>query len=607
MEKKTVIIVDMEIQRLLEIAKDLELSDLVGELQELKGKDELSNCPLVFTLVGDFSSGKTTLINTLSDNKQLETAATPTTSTIYEVYFSQDRSYAEVYNDNEYVRTVDDIQNLKNAELKNSSLVKVYDTSKLVPSSIVLVDTPGLSSLDDNHTNTLVDYLPKTDGILLVCDICQQITASLIEFVMKMSIVSRPIYLVLTKCELKSPGEVEKARATAAINSGIPVEHIVCVSGINGKIDELQALFSTIQESKGIIFKRLYEQKLLNIRKRISDIVGDLITASSPDLHSMTKIDEYQQRIDNINREIRSIVDDLKSEIESVQTQSVSKYRERMFDQLETLSESDSFDFDTDAKSIVDTTTHFLLNEYKTSIQNIIVSNSRTTLKSDDSIDISGFTDYDIINTSLVDVPYNLNLNSLGHEYDKQISIGVKIVSKAVSIASSSGFSSDMIMKQAADWKSYAKLFADIAGIFINTGIHNMDDSVLSTVPSNNRWGSSYSLPIGVPGSLSLQNKQGLLDNLVGVVTDKSLGKPHRRKAIQEYLDFTLIPNYSKGLSKITAMVIDSFSDNVVARTSERLNELKKAISQAQKDYMENESAYLNRIHCLKGYLIELQ
>ena len=54
-------------------------------------------------------------------------------------------------------------------------------------------------------------------------------------------------------------------------------------------------------------------------------------------------------------------------------------------------------------------------------------------------------------------------------------------------------------------------------------------------------------------------------------------------------------------------MVIDSFSDNVVARTSERLNELKKAISQAQKDYMENESAYLNRVHCLKGYLIELQ
>ena len=59
----------MNTEKLIEIAQDLEFKDLLQELQVIKGHEDLQTCPLVLPLVGEFSSGKTTLINALTDNK----------------------------------------------------------------------------------------------------------------------------------------------------------------------------------------------------------------------------------------------------------------------------------------------------------------------------------------------------------------------------------------------------------------------------------------------------------------------------------------------------------------------------------------------------------
>ena len=55
----------MQIENLIEIAQILEFKDLLQELQVIKGHEDSATCPLV----GEFSSGKTTLINALTDNK----------------------------------------------------------------------------------------------------------------------------------------------------------------------------------------------------------------------------------------------------------------------------------------------------------------------------------------------------------------------------------------------------------------------------------------------------------------------------------------------------------------------------------------------------------
>ena len=187
------------IEKLLEISNYLGLRNITAELEAINFRSRQENANLILPLVGEFSSGKTTLINALTDSKKLETATKPTTATIYEVHFGCDSCHATVLQENNEFVEVNDITELKNDKLADAKVVTVFDTSSKVPSTTILVDTPGLSSPDPKHKQTLVNFLPKADGILLVTDINQQITRSLTDFIETMKLSKRPIYLILTK------------------------------------------------------------------------------------------------------------------------------------------------------------------------------------------------------------------------------------------------------------------------------------------------------------------------------------------------------------------------------------------------------------------------
>ena len=62
------------IKKLTEIANAINAKDLEKELFNIKDRSLQTNANLIFPLVGEFSSGKTTLINALTDSKKLETA-----------------------------------------------------------------------------------------------------------------------------------------------------------------------------------------------------------------------------------------------------------------------------------------------------------------------------------------------------------------------------------------------------------------------------------------------------------------------------------------------------------------------------------------------------
>ena len=176
-----------KIQVLRDIANDLGFNNIVKDLNKIEESNN-GNCPLILPLVGEFSSGKTTLVNALTDSKKLETATKPTTATIYEVHFGSHKCCAKVLTESGEEILYSEISELKNENLNDAKVVTVFDTSTKVPDTTVLVDTPGLSSPDPKHKKTLVEFLPNADGILLVSDINQQITKSLIDFVNTVSI-----------------------------------------------------------------------------------------------------------------------------------------------------------------------------------------------------------------------------------------------------------------------------------------------------------------------------------------------------------------------------------------------------------------------------------
>ena len=113
---------DIDINRLLQISDELGFKEISNRLSKIAKKQKAADCPLVLPLVGEFSSGKTTLINSLTDSKALETATKPTTATIFEVHFGAAKSKAIVLDDNGQSTEVTDIAALNpNRSLEKAS------------------------------------------------------------------------------------------------------------------------------------------------------------------------------------------------------------------------------------------------------------------------------------------------------------------------------------------------------------------------------------------------------------------------------------------------------------------------------------------------------
>ena len=600
----------MSIKRLIEIANDLGMSGVASSLKEIDGKEDGSSCPIVFPLVGEFSAGKTTLINALTDAGQLETATKPTTETIYEVYFGNDVAFAEVYDANGFFdRRIADIKTLKNSELTDASLVKIYDTSHKISSSIVIVDTPGLSAPHPKHRQALVDYLPKADGVLLVSDINQQLTASLLGFIKTAKLANRPIFLVITQCDLKAESEVEVARKYASSVSGIPLENIVCVSAYKGQLEELYALLSRIQSDKAQILNKVNAHRAEELKSQILNVLEQLIKTSEPNTDYSEVIREQQNKLYSLKREIEGVVEALTNDIEIISRDSARKFEDQVFDQLDSLAASDGVNYDVEAKALVDSTMRVMFNDYKVSIQNLLSQKAHEAFSSDGSIDLSGLMTIDLRGLELGEMPYNLNLNDLGHEYDKKISTGLKIAAAVAVTAAvvSTGGAAAGAAGAAGTTTAEAAGAAHLASTGVNAGNVIQAASTLGTIKKGADFISQASDKYGeVEEKNHAHTERGALESLVGIITDRSLGKPHRRRAIHQYVDLTLAPSYKQGLQSITALVVKSFSDAIQNSAANRLEEMTTALRNAKKEQEENESTYKERIYQLKSYQSEL-
>ena len=586
------------------------LSGIVSSLKALADKEDPSRCPLVIPLVGEFSAGKTTLINALTDSRQLETATKPTTATIYEIFFGNVSSYAEVFDSTGKLhRRVDEIESLKNAELVDASLVKVYDTSRKISSSIVIVDTPGLSAPDPKHRQALVDYLPKADGILLVSDINQQLTASLLNFIKTAKLANRPIFLAITQCDLKAESEVEAARRYAASVSGIPLDNIVCVSAYKEQLNELYELFSRIQADKSKILQQVNGHRYEELKAQVLSILDQLIKTSEPNTDFDDVVREQKNKYSSLKREIEGLIETVQNEIEAISRASVRKFEDQVYDQLDSLAATDGIDYDSEAKALVDSTMRVMFNEYKTSIQTLFARKARESFSSDDSIALSGLLGIDWSSFDIGAMPYNLNLNDLGHEYDRKISTGIKIAAAVAITAAvvSTGGAAAGAAGAAGTATANVAGAAEAAHAGINVGNVVQAASTLGSIQKGAEFISNTSDKYGeIEEKNRAHTEKGALESLVGTITDRSLGKPQRRRAIHQYVDLTLSPSYKQGLESITTLVIKAFSDGVQSCAASRLEDISDALQMAKKEQFENETAYKERIHQLKSYQSEL-
>ncbi len=621
-----------KIETLIDIAEKLGLSNIVSELQLIELRSKQENAKLILPLVGEFSSGKTSLINALTDSKKLETATKPTTATIYEVHFCSDSIHAKVVSEDGTIKDISDIAELKNDELKDAKIVTVFDTSCRVPATTVLVDTPGLSSPDPKHKQTLMDCLPKADGILLVTDINQQITRSLTDFIETMKLSNLPIFLVLTKSDTKSSNDIESVKNYISENCKIPLEQIAVVSAKTGSLDELETLLDRIQKNKKNILEQVDGQRTKNIIGFLTKHIDELMSASNSDKDLDEAISQCNCELDKIKRNINSLVDDMSEDIEKYKDETARKFDSKIYERLLSLVNNQNSNLDTDAMSIINNTATILMNEYKVRVKNSLREKANSRKGNDDEIPLYSLESIDLSSIQMPQLGYTINLDTMGHEYDGMIKVGLTVaavvgtacvvgpvVAEAAGggVATAAGGAAATTAGEAAATTAAGAVTAGKAaasgasklGTLLD-GIDTISDALsiysnkktvekLENAANNiNNNTSDCSVPQSVPQVA----KQGMVDSFISSVTNCVLSVPQRRKAVRDYVEYSVVPEFKNHMVSITDSLKESIRCNLNNEASDIIEQKTNNLKQLQQERKDKKDSFDKQMEQLREY-----
>ena len=590
-----------KISTLIEIAEYLGLDNITAELNSIELRSKQENANLVLPLVGEFSSGKTTLINSLTDSKKLETATKPTTATIYEVHFGSDSCAANVVNEKGELINVPNIAELKNEDLADAKVVTVFDTSTRVPSTTILVDTPGLSSPDPKHKQTLVNFLPLADAIILVIDINQQVTRSLTDFIETMKLSQRRIYLVLTKSDTKSKDDIEAAKVYISKNCQVPVQQVAVVSAATNSLEELYALFDNIQKDKKEILKRVDGQRVKNIVNTLTEQVEDLMNASATDKDLDEAIRRCQYELDKIKRNIDRLVESTSEEIEEYERTVTRRFEDTISSKLSTLVTGKSNNFDAEAVSAINTTATLLVNEYKNGIQSLLREKARSVRGTDNEIPLNSLEELDMADVQVQGLSYNLDLNTMGHEYDGAIKVGVIAAAAvgAVAIAASTVGAAGAVAADTAI--ELADTATDVGSMISTTkAVSRIEKAERLVTNAAEKYATVETTNQNVGQQMG--SDKGMIDSLVGFATDKMMGKPQRARAIRNYIDSSLAPEFKSTLNQNSQRLVSSIRDGLQNEASILIGQKTEALNQLKTEKEEKKEAFNQRIEQLRVY-----
>lgn len=605
---------EQQIDILMQVAQNLGMQGVINQLTAIKQRSLQPNANLILPLVGEFSSGKTTLLNALTDSKQLETATKPTTATIYEVHFGCERCEAKVVTaDGECVK-VDDISELKNDKLADAQVVTVSDTSTKVPSTTVLVDTPGLSSPDPKHRQTLVDFLPQADAILLVSDINQQVTRSLTDFIDTIKLSKRPIYMVLTKSDTKSASEIIAAKKYIEANCKIPVEQIVVTSAAKDEMTELYSLLDNIQKSKKEILQKVDGQRLKDIAKIMLAQIDELLSASTSDDNLDLEVRKQQLALDKIKRNINKLIESMANDVSECGTVVARQFEDSIYAKLSALIAGKSANFNNDALSLINNTASLLLSNYKEAIQGVVSKKIQESQGSENEIPLDSLAMLDLSNVQIAGLSYDLDLDSMGHEYDKSIKNGILIAAAAAAVAVTAGMAAPAAGAAAGGTVaagtaagSTAAAGAAATSVAVNAADTITDvGSIIYTRKMMKRINQAREFAGKATEQYEKMEQKadgkGFMTSMVGLVTDKLLSKPQRARAVRVYVEDTLAPEFKSQLNSASESIVGMIREGLQTAAADTINQKTTVLNQLRQQRAEKKEEFARKIEMFREY-----
>ena len=250
-------------------------------------------------LIGQFSRGKTSLMNAILGIDRLPTGIIPLTSVITSVAYGSVEHvrlrYTKSFMDEDVPlaslpQYVTQQGNPGNA--KGIREAEVQLPAEILRRGFHFVDTPGLGSAIEENTRTTKSYLPEADAYLLVTSFDSPLSGEEIRFLREVSSSSRCVFVVLNKQDMINDQErgeaVEYVRGKldATFEQNAPKlfsvsarQALAAKQAHDSQGLEASGILSLEHELVDFLLKQKRSEFLLRMCDRLADLVGRLPTS----------------------------------------------------------------------------------------------------------------------------------------------------------------------------------------------------------------------------------------------------------------------------------------------------------------------------------------
>lgn len=350
------------------------LSNIIEKANLLKEK--IKSCEIIIPLVGEFSSGKSSLLNAMLKKQIFPVDITPTTFVVNEVRFSSEKDFIEIEYENGETKIIEQLIDLNLENYATAKMVKVFSTIQYLPKNICIVDMPGLSSDIAKHEEVLKEYVPKSDAIFLVSDINQgTLTQTTLKFLDFTKVINKKIFLILTKSDTKAVEEIEEIKSYFRKNFDL-FDDVITTSARKNKLEELNELIKKMNyiaseiliDSVSKHFKEICISTLSLLKEQLKNSQLDISEIKKKEQDTENAIKILEEDFENKLRKLQEGIEEAKDKA----VVKFSKYMESQINKLVNIYFKDTENFQNEleksVRSAIDAAAKTFVKEVKIKI-----------------------------------------------------------------------------------------------------------------------------------------------------------------------------------------------------------------------------------------------
>ena len=296
-------------------------SGSVGDLQENMAaieplKRELTEAELIVPVVGAFSAGKSTLINSFLGAEHLPVGITPETALATELRHSASEYVEAVKKDGEADRfTIEEI-GVVNEKAAHYQYAKVFLNSEPLKgiTPLVLVDMPGFDAPLDIHTRAVLTYLARGSHYAVLISVEEgTVTHSAQRQLAEFNKLDRGFSVFLSKANLRAASEVADIAENIAerLADDFDFSDAVVTVGMDGG-DSLAKMLQAIDPEA--LFGKLWRSALEAHFFALDGSLNTRISSLQKDgQENQQAIDELAAGLRELQRKKEAMIDDVRA------------------------------------------------------------------------------------------------------------------------------------------------------------------------------------------------------------------------------------------------------------------------------------------------------